>query len=280
MVLHQFEHLRIAQAFSDYLHSLNIDNRIEHDEFHYQLILAHTEKLSQAQQELAEFLANPNQRKYLAASWQSGKVSDLNQHSPELASANANLLSNFKAHGGMITHSIFIICIIIYGLIMLGLLQPMQSVLAFFTQQPFDLLQAWRFVTPAFLHFSLLHIVFNLLWWWQLGGVIEKQHGKQRLFILFIFSAIASNLAQYYLVGPYFGGLSGVVYALVGYTWLYGLLNKQSRVNMPNAMFLILIGWLVLGFLDWLPAHVANYAHLLGLVSGLIVAAICSKLKH
>lgn len=277
MVLHQFEHLRIAQAFSDYLTNLNIPNHIKHDEFHYQLIIEEEAYFTAAQKELSEFLANPNQRKYLAASWQSGKVTE---QSSSYAVADNNLLNNFKQHAGVITHLVFTICTVVYVLTALGIFEPMHSVLAFYTSQPFDFSQAWRFISPAFLHFSMVHIVFNLLWWWQLGGVIEKQHGKQRLLLLFFFSAVASNLAQYYLVGPYFGGLSGVVYGLVGYSWLYGLLNKQSRVNMPNAMFAVLLGWLVLGFLDWLPAHVANYAHLLGLISGLIMAAVCSKLKH
>lgn len=277
MVLHQFQHLRIAQAFSDYLTNLNIPNYIKHDEFHYQLIIEEEEHLTAAQTELSEFLANPNQRKYLAASWQSGKVTE---QSSSYAVADNNLLNNFKQHAGVITHLVFAVCTVVFVLTALGIFEPMHSVLAFYTSQPFDFSQAWRFISPAFLHFSMVHIVFNLLWWWQLGGVIEKQHGKQRLLLLFLFSAIASNLAQYYLVGPYFGGLSGVVYGLVGYSWLYGLLNKQSRVNMPNAMFAVLLGWLVLGFLDWLPAHVANYAHLLGLISGLIMAAVCSKLKH
>ncbi|MCS5583092.1 MAG: rhomboid family intramembrane serine protease, partial [Pseudomonadales bacterium] len=29
--------------------------------------------------------------------------------------------------------------------------------------------QWWRFITPMFIHFSWLHIVFNLLWVWEFG---------------------------------------------------------------------------------------------------------------
>ncbi|WP_354622622.1 rhomboid family intramembrane serine protease [Psychromonas sp. MME2] len=89
-------------------------------------------------------------------------------------------------------------------------------------------------------------------------------------------TAIISNFAQYHLVGPYFGGLSGVVYGLVGYCWLFGKLNKQSKINLPNAYFGFLLGWLVLGFIDILPVNVANYAHLAGLFTGIILAIICS----
>jgi GlpG protein len=117
------------------------------------------------------------------------------------------------------------------------------------------------------------------LWWWQLAGIIEKQQGTQRLTLIFIFSAIISNLTQYFLVGPNFGGLSGVVYSIAGYIWLYGRLNKQSLVNLSDAMFIFLMAWLVLGFIHILPINIANYAHLAGLISGLVIALITTALK-
>ena len=274
--LHRFEHLRLAQAFSDYLTSQKIINTIEHSEFSYEIILENEHQQDIAEQALNEFLANPTQSKYLSASWQSG---DLKTAPNQLSFANADLFNNFKRQAGVVTHSLFIVCCVIYALIAFGVFNPLNSALAFYQQQPFDYLQSWRFITPALLHFSLLHIVFNLLWWWQLGGLVEKQHGKQRLLLLFLFSAVASNIAQFFLVGPYFGGLSGVVYALVGYCWLYGHLDKTSKVQLPNAMFVILLGWLVLGFIDILPANLANYAHLVGLLAGLILAFVCHRLK-
>jgi len=276
MILHQFQNLRGAQAFSDYLTLINIDNRIEHDNFQYQLILNDLSKQEKAQAELMLFLQNPNQEKYLSASWESGNTDTPRS---ELAYEHSHLVTNFIQHAGWLTHSIFMFCVLIFALSSLGFFQPMQSSLAFFTQQPFDFSQSWRFITPAFLHFSALHIVFNLLWWWQLAGVIEKQQGKQRLLLIFLFTAIASNLAQYFLVSPYFGGMSGVVYGLVGYCWLFGTLNKGSLVNLPNTYFLFLLVWLVLGFVDILPVNVANYAHLVGLLAGLLIALIVTKLK-
>ncbi|PKF63167.1 rhomboid family intramembrane serine protease GlpG [Psychromonas sp. psych-6C06] len=276
MVLHQFQNLRIAQAFSDYLSQLQISNSIEHDSFHYHVVLNDLTQVERAQAELALFLENPNQEKYLSASWETGNTDTPRS---ELAYANSHLVRNFIDHAGWLTLSVFLFCVVIYALNTLGMFQPMQSGLAFFTYQPFDYSESWRFITPAFLHFSALHIVFNLLWWWQLAGVVEKQQGKQRLLLLFLFSAIASNLAQYFLVGPYFGGLSGVVYGLVGYCWLFGMLNKNSIVNLPNSYFAFLLGWLALGFIDVLPMNVANYAHLVGLLAGLLLAFVVSKLK-
>ena len=274
--LHHFHNLRAAQAFSDYLNAIDINNKIQHDEFHYLILIEQDRQQDVAQKELELFLQNPNDNKYLSASWQTGSATKNSNH---LAYLNSSLTGHFVRHGGFICHTVFLICVLIYALTSLGLFNPIPSMLAFFTTQPFDYWQSWRFITPAFLHFSVLHIVFNLLWWWELAGVIEKQHGKLRLILLFFFTAITSNLAQYYLVGPYFGGLSGVVYGLVGYCWLFGLLNKNSKVNLPNSYFLFLLGWLVLGFVNILPVNVANYAHLVGLLAGLVLAGISSKLR-
>jgi len=275
-VLHRFEHLRLAQAFSDYLTSLEIGNIIEKNEFYHQIVITDTNKFIQAQLELTHFLANPTHKKYLSASWQSGKIE---QNPAQFSYANMGLLSNIKKHGGLLTHSILIVCLSVYILLSLGLFHSFINELFFFSHQPFNYSQSWRFITPAFLHFSVLHIAFNLLWWWQLGGVIELKQGKQRLLLLFLFAAITSNIAQFFFVGPNFGGLSGVVYALIGYCWLYGNLNKNSDVRLPNNLFMFLLGWLVLGFVDLLPVNIANYAHLVGLLTGLFFAMLYSKLK-
>lgn len=273
-ILHQFEHLRLAQAFSDYLTSIHIDNHIEQNALFHQLILQDDEMQQQAESELSAFLINPNQDKYLSASWDTGKIASAPS---QLPLSNMNLFTDFKHHAGLLTHSIFIICLLTYAASVIGLMDPIRSAFAFFMYQPFDYLQSWRFITPAFLHFSMLHIVFNLLWWWQLGGTVEKVQGKSRLLIVFVFSAITSNVAQFFLVGPYFGGLSGVVYGLVGYSWLQGLMNKKSQVRLPNNMFIFLLGWLALGFFDLLPVNVANHAHLFGLLSGLFLSIIFRK---
>ena len=276
LTLHHFHNLRAAQAFSDYLNALSIKNEIHDDEFTYQLLIKQSSQHALAQKELELFLQNPNDGKYLSASWQTGSTTKGNAQASYL---NSNLMTNFISRGGLISHSVFILCAFIYALTSSGLFNPMQSVFAFFTVHPFNYSESWRFITPAFLHFSALHIIFNLLWWWELAGLVEKQQGKFRLITLFLFSAIASNLAQYYLVGPYFGGLSGVVYGLVGYCWLFGLLNKNSKVRLPHAYFIFLLGWLVLGFLNILPVNIANYAHLVGLLAGLILAGISSMLS-
>lgn len=139
--------------------------------------------------------------------------------------------------------------------------------------------QPWRLITPAFLHFGLMHIVFNSLWCWELGRRIETALGSINLGGLFLATAALSNFAQHVVSGPVlFGGLSGVVYAFLGFSWAAGMINPRWRDLAPaTPIMLFMVGWLLiclLGVIDVLGFSVANAAHVGGLVSGVAIGAI------
>lgn len=133
--------------------------------------------------------------------------------------------------------------------------------------------ELWRLLTPIFMHFSLLHILFNLLWVWVVGTRMEPAQGSRSLLGLVLFSAVASNLAQYLISGPMFGGMSGVVFALLAYSWLWDRQGGQPRVGLPPAIMGLMVFWLVLGYTGVLEGAglgaIANTAHLVGLLAGL-----------
>ena len=71
----------------------------------------------------------------------------------------------------------------------------------------------WRLLTPMLLHFGWLHIVFNLLWVWEIGRRIENVGGRWWYVVIVILTSLAANLTQYFMSGPsLFGGMSGVVF--------------------------------------------------------------------
>lgn len=134
--------------------------------------------------------------------------------------------------------------------------------------------QWWRLVTPMFMHFSALHILFNLLWVWIVGQRIEMRQGPWVLLGLVLVSGVASNLAQFWVSGPLFGGMSGVVFGLLGYAWLWDRLDPPYRFGLPPALMGFMVLWLALGFTGVLEGMgmgtIANTAHLVGMLAGLV----------
>ncbi|MFQ2553100.1 rhomboid family intramembrane serine protease GlpG [Aeromonas caviae] len=255
---------RMAQALVDYLATLGIPCELTQSELGVSVWLADEQRLAQAQQEVKRFLSEPNHPRYMEASWQSGHADARIDYSKGMTDP----VTDFLHQAGPLTLVVIIACLAIYALDAIGL--PIFDELAFHpTLAQFTDWQAWRYITPAFIHFSVLHLVFNLLWWWYLGGQIEQRLGSGKLFILLIVGAALPNIAEFFASGPRFGGLSGVVYALLGYSWLRTRLQPDCGLAMPPALMGFMLVWLVLGFLDMLGTPTANMAHLVGLLVGL-----------
>jgi GlpG protein len=133
--------------------------------------------------------------------------------------------------------------------------------------------QVWRLFSPALLHFGWMHLVFNLLWLWYFGRQIEALRGGKLMLVVTIVSAIVGNLAQYATGTVLFGGMSGVVYALLGYVWLMSRLAPSSGFFVPQMLVVFMLGWMVFTMTEMAGmvgfGNVANEAHLGGLVVGL-----------
>ena len=100
----------------------------------------------------------------------------------------------------------------------------------------------------------------------------EGQEGSWRLLEGILWLAPASALAQY-AVGehPLFGGLSGVVYGLLGYLVVVHRLRPRRAYRLPPALPVLLIGLLAVmatGVTEPFGLAVANGAHLGGLLTG------------
>ncbi|WP_419173290.1 rhomboid family intramembrane serine protease [Halobacteriovorax sp.] len=132
----------------------------------------------------------------------------------------------------------------------------------------------WRIITPAFIHFGFMHVFFNLLWWKELGKLIEFTKGSFFLILLLLFTGIISNFLQAAMSPGFFGGLSGVVYGLLGFLWPYSRLNPNFKFKLPTTDIVLMTGWLFLGFFDVFNFKMANWAHGGGLVSGAILGII------
>ena len=137
----------------------------------------------------------------------------------------------------------------------------------------------WRLITPTFLHFSMTHLVFNCLWIYILGQRIEKLDGLSVFLFIFILTGILSNAGQFFWTQQYlFGGLSGSVYGLLGYCFIIELDGRHGRYGLPEALYLFMFIWLLVGFTGVLSffgfGNVANTADLVGMIAGFIIGLI------
>ncbi|CBL44713.1 Rhomboid-like protein [gamma proteobacterium HdN1] len=270
-----FAHPRAAHAFGDYLTSLGIRNRIVGTDVGVQVLLLDEHYRAAFREEFQRFWDNPNDERYLAASWSVGSTEPVDY---ALLGRSAGRRSGgfaLRRMGGVVTLSVLAICVVIFLEMQFGDPLGWRFLLHFFAD--FSAIvnsgEWWRWITPSLWHFQALHIAFNLLWWWELGGNVERHHGSVRLLILFVVFNVVSNFSQFWMSGPNFLGLSGVVYGLLGYLWIYAKLQPRYPEPMNPMIVRMMLIWLVVcmtGVLDGLMGGgVANAAHVGGLVAGM-----------
>lgn len=268
-----------AHLLANFLTSQNIQAAVVQHDKEFVVVLDNHDHLDRAKVIADGFLANPTDPKYQQAAWDNGKNVRL------APSGNGFSMGNIIADAvkAPFTSVVFILCVAVYLLSLFGLFAPIAQHLL---MQPFSILSQnhewWRLLGPAFIHFSALHIIFNLLWWGMLGAKIERILGMSMLLIVFLVSATISNAAQALFSDPVqgnlflFGGLSGVVYAVMGFVWWLGWLRPSWGLSLPNSIVGFMLVWLVLGYADILWVNMANAAHTAGLISGCLLAGALS----
>jgi len=128
----------------------------------------------------------------------------------------------------------------------------------------------WTIFTAIYLHGSLLHILFNMMWVRQLAPDVEAAFGAVRLFIIFTLAGAGGFLLSDVSGVPLTIGASGSIFGLLGAMVQYG----RSRGGVFGvAVFRQYGQWaLVLFVLAFLMPGVNNWAHAGGFAAGYVVA--------
>ena len=141
--------------------------------------------------------------------------------------------------------------------------------------------QIWRIFTPCFIHFGLIHLVFNLWMLFQIGSMLESRVGSGKLLLFVIVAGSLSNLVQGIIPRDVswlpptlqgtllFGGMSGVLYGLFGWA-----LSRQQRgisggLFFPPSTVFLLLAWMIAGFL-FEGLRIANWCHGVGFLIGMV----------
>ena len=274
-----------AKLFSDYLLARGISNEVEPDDGRWAVWVHEEEQLSAANDFLGEYRRNPSDPKYQRSAAEAARLKKEDEKAEKMASRRYHdrkkLFRKFGGYnGGMLT---LILIVVSAAVGLLSGLGDRRSVLLplFITEfivdgSGLDRLmqlseirhgQIWRLVTPVFVHFGILHLLFNMMWLYDLGGMIEARLGRVYFGLLALALAVFSNLGELMVSGPLFGGMSGVVYGLLGFIWIRGKFDPGSGLYLHPKTVTFMIIWFFL-CLSGMIGNIANTAHGVGLVLG------------
>lgn len=135
---------------------------------------------------------------------------------------------------------------------------------------------AYRFITPMFLHMDLMHLGFNMVALYSVGGTLERVLGKGNFILLYFIAGITGNVVSY-IADVYFStvvtvsaGASTSVFGLFVAVALLALLHKGNRSYFAQYSkgMLTIIGINVL--YTFLVPGISISGHLGGALGGLI----------
>ena len=132
--------------------------------------------------------------------------------------------------------------------------------------------EIWRFLTPVFLHGSIVHLSFNMYALYSIGPSLEKKYGGTSFILLYAISAVFGNVFSFLCSSYVSLGASTAIFGLIAAQGVYiyknrYLLGSAAKPLLTNVLFLIAVN-LFLG----LSPGIDNWGHLGGLVGGFLYA--------
>jgi rhomboid protease GluP len=127
----------------------------------------------------------------------------------------------------------------------------------------------WTVLTAIYLHGSLLHIFFNLMWVRDLGPAVTNAYGPARAFVIFSIAGAAGFLVSNIVTGSPTIGASGSIFGLLAALIVYARRTGESMMKAQLFQWAIIL--FVMGFL---MSGVNNFAHAGGFAGGWISATI------
>ncbi len=306
-----------AESFSAWLTAEGFENHIDHEGNEFQIWIKEEDRVQAAREGLAAFRENPLDQKYVDSKRRAAEIArekQLYQRRFEKNVHSGRVATPSSAGKAPLTITLLMISLVVALFTSFG--EDKRSIwfqsLAFCHVPPDELKEIvaespvsleslkfwslrkgelWRLITPIFIHFGTVHLIFNMVWLIQLGRVIEVRFGSIWLLALVFSAAAIGNFVECLIPKSLqgislgvlnghglvaLGGMSGVVYALFGFVWIRSMIDPLNRFQVQTSTVVIMLGWLIFCMLpqsaDIIGAHVANWAHALGLLVGMAAA--------
>lgn len=150
--------------------------------------------------------------------------------------------------------------------------------------------EIWRLFTPALLHANLLHIAFNMMWFWMLGKELENNLGRFKYILLIVIIGVIANISQYLMTGFQFLGFSGIIAGMALYIGERQKHAPWEGFTLDRSIYLFLVFYImvlaiveiftsILIFYNWgTPLiSIANTAHIMGAATGYLLGKVGFK---
>lgn len=139
----------------------------------------------------------------------------------------------------------------------------------------------WRFVTPIFIHFSLLHFVVNSLVLYFIGQQVEAIYGHWRFFLLYLLSGVMGNAMSFAFntAGIQSAGSSTSIFGVFGAFLLLGYYFKHNpAIQGMVRQFALFVGMsLLFGVFD---RSIDMWGHIGGIIGGLLLGNMLTLPKN
>ncbi|HRE62242.1 MAG TPA: rhomboid family intramembrane serine protease [Ferruginibacter sp.] len=142
--------------------------------------------------------------------------------------------------------------------------------------------EPYQLVTHMFAHGGLAHILFNMFALWSFGSLLERSWGPKKFLIFYLVCGLAAGVAHLFLSNSAAVGASGAIMGLLG---AYAYLFPNTQLIIFPIPFPVKAKWAIIGiaaidlFGGVYPtgSNIAHFAHLGGLVAGLILVIVWNK---
>lgn len=291
---------RLARRFADYLLVKSVPIQVESETDGRWAVWVHDDDhRDEASAELTSYQAQPEDRKYLAATAKATELrtkttSDQQTKSTGQRQGEGSFARTWYERLGICTITLVALSVGVFALQLanetliwqwLGIVAIRPEPDGALTWQNIGFLpevrkgELWRLISPIFVHGDPLHLLMNMLLFAQLASAIELRYDWNRLLVLVLSVAVFSNLLEYTFSSPAFCGMSGVVFGLFGFIWTQWKYYPGSGFIVPPNITFMMIFWFVFCIVG-LGGYIANFVHWGGLASGALIGYITAILSR
>jgi membrane associated rhomboid family serine protease len=130
----------------------------------------------------------------------------------------------------------------------------------------------WRLIVSAFMHLDPMHLIFNAVFIYRFGAMVESIFGKWRMVLIILMSSITASLFGFAMSSNFSLGASGVAYGFMGVFVFLGF--EMRKTFMPLLRQIILPMLIISTVFSLFVPNIDHYGHLGGFIGGFLTAAM------